>query len=144
MKAWDPSCVQHAAGARVHPCSLPSAIYFPCTFLRLLYTHTFLFFFSSKKAQGTAGPGDGNLSDAGVRHTLLIPRGDIICAICGRLQGSCRGVSLGTLAGRGPCLGTAPPPPARSGPAGPPFSPSTIFETAGIQSKHATALLSPF
>lgn len=109
-----------------------------------LYTHTFFFFFSSKKAQGTAGPGDGNLSDAGVRHTLLIPRGDIICAICGRLQGSCRGVSLGTLAGRGPCLGTAPPPPARSGPAGPPFSPSTIFETAGIQSKHATALLSPF
>lgn len=108
-----------------------------------IHTHVF-FFFSSKKAQGTAGPGDGNLSDAGVRHTLLIPRGDIICAICGRLQGSCRGVSLGTLAGRGPCLGTAPPPPARSGPAGPPFSPSTIFETAGIQSKHATALLSPF
>lgn len=64
--------------------------------------------FLSKKAQGTAGPGDGNLSDAGVRHTLLIPRGDIICAICGRLQGSCRGVSLGTLAGRALALAQHP------------------------------------
>lgn len=94
---------------------------FPLVYIFLAHSsvcfiHTRFFFFS-KKAQGTAGPGDGNLSDAGVRHTLLIPRGDIICAICGRLQGSCRGVSLGTLAGPGPCLGTAPPPPALARPA---------------------------
>lgn len=66
----------------------------------------------SKKAQGTAGQ-DGNLSDAGVRHTQRIPHGDIICAICGRLQGSCRHVSLGTLDSRA-LPGTAP---SRSGPA---------------------------
>lgn len=99
-----------------------------------IYTHF------SKKAQGTAAR-DGNLSDAGVRHTQLIPHGDIICAICGRLQGSCRHVSLGTLHGRA-LPGTAPHP--NSFWPGPPFSPSTIFKTAGIQSKHATAPLSPF
>lgn len=71
-----------------------------------IYTHF------SKKAQGTAAR-DGNLSDAGVRHTQRIPRGDIISAICGRLQGSCRHVSLGTLDGRA-LPGTAPSP---SGPA---------------------------
>lgn len=71
-----------------------------------IYTHF------SKKAQGTVAR-DGNLSDAGVRHTQLIPHGDIICAICGRLQGSCRHVSLGTLNSRA-LPGTAP---SRSGPA---------------------------
>lgn len=71
-----------------------------------IYTHF------SKKAQGTAA-WDGNLSDAGVRHTQLIPHGDIIYAICGRLQGSCRRFSLGTLDSRA-LPGTAP---SSSGPA---------------------------
>lgn len=81
----------------------------------------------AKTAQGT-GAWDRNLSNARVRHTLVIPRGDISCAICEPLQDSCRCVFLGEFTG-----------PAWHGPLtlpSPPFIPTTIFKTAGIQSKH--------
>lgn len=124
LDIWKVNILQ---STHVHPCGSPSVIYFPCTFLSILYIHIF-----SKKAWGT-GPWDRNLSNARVRHTLVIPRGDIICAICGRLHDSCRRVFLGTFYGH--CLAQSPltlP--------GPPFIPATIFKTAGIQSKHVTFL----
>lgn len=63
-----------------------------------------------------------------LRHTLVIPCRDISRAICGPLQDSCRCIFLGEFTG-----------PSWHGPLslpGPPFIPTTIFKTAGIQSKH--------
>lgn len=106
VKARSHLCAQHASGTQVHAALLLWYIFLSHSSVSSTYTHF------SKKTQGTAD-WDGNLSDAGVRHTQLIPHGDIICAICGRLQGSCRHFSLGTLDGRA-LPGTAP---SSSGPA---------------------------
>lgn len=107
VEAWN----HHVPNMLQEPQSVHPA--FPLLYIFLLHSSVCsIYTHFSKKAQGTAAR-DGNLSDAGVRHTQRIPRGDIISAICGRLQGSCRHVSLGTLDGR-VLPGTAP---SRSGPA---------------------------
>lgn len=96
---------------------------FPGTFLTVLYNNERV----PRNVQGT-GAWDRNLSNSRLRHALVIPRGDISCAICEPPQDSCCCVFLGEFTG-----------PAWHSPLtlpGPPFIPTTIFKMAGIQSKH--------
>lgn len=54
-----------------------------------------------QKCVGRTGSWDRNLSNARVRLTLVLPRGDISSAICGPLQDSCCCLSWKV---HGPCL----------------------------------------
>lgn len=81
----------------------------------------------ARNVQGTGAWGR-NLSNARVRHSLVIPCRHISCGICEALQDSCICVCFGEL--------TAPAWHSPLALPSPPFIPTTIFKTAGIQSKH--------
>lgn len=123
-----PTC--HRSPESIHA-AFPSVIYFPCTFLCLFYTHTF---FQKRTRYGSLGRKSVRCWNQ--PYPAYSPWGYYLCYLW---------VPAGFLPSRlswnarrpGPAWHSLTPPPPFW--PGLPFRPSTIFKTAGIQSKHFTA-----
>lgn len=109
-RGLEPSCAQHASPTLVHLRSLPSVIYFPFAFLRLLDIHSFF-----QKSTRYSGPGRKSVRCWSKTYPAYSPRGYYLCylwAPAGFLP-----PCLSWNASRSGPAWHSPPPPTPSGPA---------------------------